>query len=76
MAEEGQGSNPPPPPPAGINPRKSLKYLLRPARSNAASAVVLPIEANQFNFKPGVIQLLPSFSWPRKRKLVFAYQGF
>ena len=74
LAEEGQGSTPPPP--AGLNTRKPLKDKLRPARSNTASAVVLPTETNQFNFKPGVIQLLPSFHGLEKENPYLHIKGF
>jgi hypothetical protein len=30
-------------------------------RTNASSCIVFPPDASHFNFKPGIIQLLPSF---------------
>ena len=38
-----------------------LREMLRPTRSTNASCTVLLANANLFSFKPGVIQLLPTF---------------
>ena len=34
---------------------------MNPTRSGAPSCIVFPLEASRFNFKPGIIQLLPTF---------------
>ena len=64
------------PPPAGTNNRRTLQDLLVPARSNTASAVVLPVDPNQFNFKPGVIQLMPSFHGLERENPYVHLKGF
>ena len=43
------------------NPRLSLKQMLEPTRSSTPSCFVLPTGSDSFNFKTGVINLLPSF---------------
>ena len=42
-------------------PRLSLKQRLMPTRSSTTSCLVPPADSASFNFKPGVINLLPSF---------------
>ena len=42
-------------------PRLSLKQMLMPTRSSTASCLVPPADSATFNFKPGVINLLPTF---------------
>ena len=42
-------------------PRLSLKQMLMPTRSSTASCLVPPADSATFNFKPGVINLLPNF---------------
>ena len=42
-------------------PRLSLKQMLMPTRSSTASCLVLPTDSAAFNFKSGVINLLPTF---------------
>jgi len=34
---------------------------MNPTRTSAPSCIVFPPDASHFNFKPGIIQLLPSF---------------
>jgi len=34
---------------------------MNPTRTNAPSCIVFPLDASHFNFKPDIIQLLPSF---------------
>ena len=34
---------------------------MNPTRTGAPSCIVFPPEASRFNFKPGIIQLLPTF---------------
>ena len=42
-------------------PIRTLKDYLQPARSSAPSCIIFPTNANNFNFKPGMISLLPKF---------------
>jgi hypothetical protein len=38
-----------------------LRDHMNPTRTSAPSCIVFPPNASHFNFKPGIIQLLPSF---------------
>ena len=40
---------------------RTLKDCLQPTRSSAPSCIIFPTNANNFNFKPGMISLLPKF---------------
>jgi hypothetical protein len=40
---------------------RTLRYHMNPIRTSAPSCIVFPPDASHFNFKPGIIQLLPSF---------------
>ncbi|KAL3609128.1 hypothetical protein D5086_000148 [Populus alba] len=43
------------------NHRRTLRDHMNPTRTSAPSCIVFPPDASHFNFKPGIIQLLPSF---------------
>ena len=43
------------------NQPKTLRDYMNPTRIGAPSCIVFPPEASRFNFKPGIIQLLPTF---------------
>jgi hypothetical protein len=40
---------------------RTLRYHMNPIRTSAPSCIVFPPNASHFKFKPGIIQLLPSF---------------
>jgi hypothetical protein len=40
---------------------RTLRDHMNPTRTNAPSCIVFPLDASHFNFKPDIIQLLPSF---------------
>ena len=40
---------------------RTLRDYMNPTRTGAPSCIVFPPEASRFNFKPGIIQLLPTF---------------
>ena len=40
---------------------RTLREYLQPTRSSAPSCIIFPTNANNFNFKPGMISLLPKF---------------
>jgi hypothetical protein len=40
---------------------RTLKDHMNPTRTSAPSCIVFPPNVSHFNFKPGTIQLLPSF---------------
>jgi hypothetical protein len=40
---------------------RTLRDHMNPTRTSAPSYIVFPPDASHFNFKPGIIQLLPSF---------------
>ena len=42
-------------------PIRTLRDYLQPTRSSAPSCIFFPTNANNFNFKPGMISLLPKF---------------
>jgi hypothetical protein len=39
----------------------TLRDYMNPTRTSARSCIVFPPDASHFNFKPGIIQLLPTF---------------
>ncbi|XP_073024280.1 uncharacterized protein [Primulina eburnea] len=41
--------------------RRTLRDHMNPTRTSAPSCLVFPPDASHFNFKPGIIQLLPNF---------------
>ncbi|KAL3577368.1 hypothetical protein D5086_022651 [Populus alba] len=43
------------------NRMRTLRDHMNPTRTSAPSCIVFPPDASHFNFKPGIIQLLPSF---------------
>ena len=40
---------------------RTLRDYMNPTRTSAQSCIVFPPDASHFNFKPDIIQLLPSF---------------
>jgi hypothetical protein len=40
---------------------RTLRDYMNPTRTSARSCIVFPPDASHFNFKPGIIQLLPTF---------------
>ena len=40
---------------------RTLRDHMNPTRTSAPSCIVFPPGASYFNFKPGIIQLLPTF---------------
>jgi hypothetical protein len=40
---------------------RTLRNHMNPTRTSAPSCIVFPPDASHFNFKPDIIQLLPSF---------------
>jgi len=40
---------------------RTLREHMNPTRTSAPSCIIFPIDASHFNFKLGIIQLLPSF---------------
>ena len=40
---------------------RTLKDHMNPTRTSAPSCIVFPPDASHFNFKSGIIQLLPTF---------------
>jgi hypothetical protein len=40
---------------------RTLIDHMNPTRTSAPSCIVFPLDASHFNFKPDIIQLLPSF---------------
>jgi hypothetical protein len=40
---------------------RTLRNHMNPIRTNSPSCIVFPPDASHFNFKPSIIQLLPSF---------------
>jgi hypothetical protein len=40
---------------------RTLRDYMNPTRTSARSCIVFPPDASNFNFKSGIIQLLPSF---------------
>jgi len=43
------------------NQVRILRDHMNPTRTSAPSCIVFPSDASYFNFKPNIIQLLPSF---------------
>ena len=43
------------------NQSRTLRDYMNPTRTGAPSCIVFPPEASRFNFKPSIIQLLPTF---------------
>ncbi|XP_024035548.1 uncharacterized protein LOC112096355 [Citrus clementina] len=43
------------------NQPRTLRDYMNPTRTGAPSCIVFPPEVSRFNFKPGIIQLLPTF---------------
>jgi hypothetical protein len=43
------------------NRARTLRDHINPTRTSAPSCIVFPPDASHFNFKPGIIQLLPIF---------------
>ena len=43
------------------NQPRTMRDYMNPMRTSAPSCLVFPADANNFNFKPGIIQLLPIF---------------
>ena len=43
------------------NHPRTLRDFMNPTRTGSPSCIVFPADAAHFNFKPGVIQLLPTF---------------
>ena len=43
------------------NQPRTLRDYMNPMRTGAPSCKVFPLEASRFNFKPYIIQLLPTF---------------
>ena len=44
-----------------LHDHQTLKEYLKSTRSRAPSCIIFPTNANNFNFKPGMIPLLPKF---------------
>src|SRR5215813_56512 len=44
-----------------LNPPRTLREYMNPTRTGSPSCIIFPPDASRFNFKPGVIQLLPTF---------------
>jgi len=40
---------------------RTLRNHMNPTRTSASSCIISPPNASHFNFKPGIIQLLPTF---------------
>ena len=40
---------------------KTLRDFMHPTRTGSPSCIIFPLNATRFNFKPGIIQLLPTF---------------
>jgi len=40
---------------------RTLRDYMNPTRTSAWSCIVFPPDVSYFNFKPGIIQLLPTF---------------
>jgi len=40
---------------------RTLRDHMNPTRTSAPSCIIFPLDASHFNFKLGIIQLLPSF---------------
>jgi hypothetical protein len=40
---------------------RTLRDHMNPTRTSVPSCIIFPPDASDFNFKPGIIQLLPSF---------------
>jgi hypothetical protein len=40
---------------------RTLKEYMNPTRTSARSCIIFPPDASHFNFKPDIIQLLPTF---------------
>jgi hypothetical protein len=40
---------------------RTLRDHMNPTRTSAPSCIVFPLDASHFNFKPGIIKLLPIF---------------
>jgi len=40
---------------------RTLRDHMNPTRTSAPSCIVFPLDASHFNFKPSIIQLLPTF---------------
>ena len=40
---------------------RNLRDFMHPTRTGSSSCIVFPADASRFNFKPGIIQLLPTF---------------
>jgi len=40
---------------------KTLRDYMNPTRTSAQSYIIFPPDASHFNFKPDIIQLLPTF---------------
>jgi len=43
------------------NQVRTFRDHMNPTRTSAPSCIVFPLDASHFNFKSGIIQLLPSF---------------
>jgi hypothetical protein len=43
------------------NQVRTLRDHMNPTRTNAPSCIIFPLDASHFNFKPDIIQLLPTF---------------
>ena len=43
------------------NRGRTLGDYMNPTRTSARSCIIFPFDASHFNFKPGIIQLLPTF---------------
>ncbi|XP_042950109.1 uncharacterized protein LOC122282223 [Carya illinoinensis] len=55
MAEEGHNDR------EMVNPNRTLREYLQSVRTSPPSCIIQPWNANNFNFKPGMIPLLPHF---------------
>ena len=45
----------------GLNHPRTLRDYMNPTRTGSPSCIIFPQDAARFNFKPGVIQFLPTF---------------
>ncbi|XP_042957986.1 uncharacterized protein LOC122293473 [Carya illinoinensis] len=44
-----------------VNQNRTLRDYLQPVRTGTPSCIIQPLNANNFNFKPGIIPLIPHF---------------
>ncbi|XP_041011272.1 uncharacterized protein LOC121255044 [Juglans microcarpa x Juglans regia] len=44
-----------------VNQNRTLRDYLQPVRTSTPSCIIQPLNANAFNFKPGMIPLIPHF---------------